>query len=60
MVKAASAGLTWDAQQHQFMFDPFFVLAIDRQFMLEQTLQKISASSPQDLRKWNATIDFSH
>lgn len=51
MVRAATAGLSWDSQQRQFMFDPYFVLAIDRQFLLQQTLQKVAAATPQDLRK---------
>jgi ubiquitin-protein ligase E3 A len=51
MVRAATSGLSWDSQQHQFMFDPYFVLAIDRQYLLQQTLQKVAAATPQDLRK---------
>lgn len=51
MVGAATAGLSWDAQQRQFVFDPYFVLAIDRQYMLQQTLLKVAAAPPQALRK---------
>ncbi|KAL7572697.1 hypothetical protein ACA910_008971 [Epithemia clementina (nom. ined.)] len=51
MLRAATSDLTWDREHHQFVFDPYFVLAIDRQNLLPQTLQKISAASHVELRK---------
>lgn len=51
MVKAATAGLSYDVQQRAFVFDPYFVLAIDRKYLLQQTLQKVEAAAPGDLRK---------
>eukprot|EP00522_Entomoneis_paludosa_P008036 CAMPEP_0172451340 /NCGR_PEP_ID=MMETSP1065-20121228/9426_1 /TAXON_ID=265537 /ORGANISM="Amphiprora paludosa, Strain CCMP125" /LENGTH=1372 /DNA_ID=CAMNT_0013203291 /DNA_START=50 /DNA_END=4168 /DNA_ORIENTATION=- len=51
MLRAATSNLTWDREQHQFVFDPFFVLAIDRKHLLTQTLQKISGASHVELRK---------
>lgn len=51
MLRAATSNLTWDHQQHQFVFDPYFVLAIDREHLLTQTLQKISQASHVELRK---------
>ena len=51
MLRAAASNVTWDAERRQFTFDPYFVLAVDRQYLLQQTLQKISSASPVDLRK---------
>ena len=51
MLKAAASNVTWNADRRQFEFDPYFVLSVDRQFLLQQTLQKISAASSTDLRK---------
>mmetsp|Transcript_470 Transcript_470/g.1072 ORF Transcript_470/g.1072 Transcript_470/m.1072 type:complete len:1462 (+) Transcript_470:89-4474(+) len=51
MLRAATSQVTWDPQRRQFLFDPYFVVAIDRQYLLQQTLQKIGNSTPTDLRK---------
>ena len=51
MFRAATSQVTWDPQRRQFLLDPYFVLAVDRQYLLQQTLQKISSASPIDLRK---------
>lgn len=51
MVQAATATLSYDAQQRGFVFDPYWVLAIDRKHMLQQTLQKVDKAAPGDLRK---------
>ena len=51
MLRAATSQVTWDPQRRQFLFDPYFVLAIDREYLLQQTLQRIGNSSPTDLRK---------
>ena len=51
MLKVASRGLTYNAQERTFEFNPFYVLDIDREYMLTQTLQKLSKADPNDLRK---------
>jgi alpha-tubulin suppressor-like RCC1 family protein len=52
MVKAAqSEGVKFDAVRREFLFQPYFVLAIDREHMLQQTLQVVASSSPGQLRK---------
>ena len=57
MVRAATSDLTWDAENHQFVFNPYFVLAIDREYLLTQTMQKIAQASDSDLRK-SLTVVF--
>lgn len=51
MFRAATSQLTWDPQNRQFSFEPYFVLAIDRKYLLQQTLQKIGSATPNELRK---------
>jgi hypothetical protein len=52
MVKAAqSEGVQFDAVRREFLFQPYLVLAIDREHMLQQTLQVVASSSPGQLRK---------
>ena len=52
MVQAAQAGgVSYDAARREFLFQPYFVLPVDRQYMLQQTLQAVSAASPGELRK---------
>ena len=51
MLKAATSNLSWDRVQHHFVFDPYFVLAVDRHNLVPQTLQRISAASHLELRK---------
>ena len=38
-------------KENQFELRPFFVLEIEREHLLQQTLQKIAQTSPDDLRK---------
>jgi alpha-tubulin suppressor-like RCC1 family protein len=51
MLKIAATGLTYNAQEHAYVFNPYYVLDIDREHLLPQTLQKISKAEPSDLRK---------
>jgi alpha-tubulin suppressor-like RCC1 family protein len=51
MLKTAASGLTYNPQEQTFEFNPFYVLNIDREYLLTQTLQKISQAKPSDLRK---------
>ena len=52
MVRAARAsGVSYDAQRQEFLFQPYLVLTLDRQYLLPQTLQKIASAAPGDLRK---------
>lgn len=52
MVRAAQAGgVQFDAARRQFLFNPYFVMAIDRQYMLQQTLQAVACAAPGELRK---------
>lgn len=52
MVQAAqSAGVSFDPATREFLFKPYFVLAIDRKYLLQQTLQAVAQASPGELRK---------
>jgi hypothetical protein len=52
MVRAAQqGGVQFDLARQQFLFNPYFVLAIDRKYMLQQTLQAMASASPGELRK---------
>lgn len=51
MLKIASRGLTYNAEERTFEFNPFYILDIDRDHLLTQTLQKLSKAEPKDLRK---------
>jgi len=52
MVRAAQAGgVQFDLARRQFLFQPYFVMAIDRQFILQQTLQAVASAAPGELRK---------
>lgn len=52
MVHAAqSGGVNFDPRTREFQFQPYFVLALDRQYLLQQTLQAVAQASPTDLRK---------
>ena len=51
MARAAQGGVQFDLARQQFLFHPYFVLAIDRKYMLQQTLQAMASASPGDLRK---------
>jgi alpha-tubulin suppressor-like RCC1 family protein len=52
MIKAAqSTGVQFDPVRREYLFQPYYVLAIDREYMLQQTLQAVGQASPGDLRK---------
>lgn len=52
MVAAAQvAGVSFDQRTRQFQFQPYFVLAIDRKYLLPQTLQAVASASTGELRK---------
>jgi alpha-tubulin suppressor-like RCC1 family protein len=52
MVEAAQAdGVSFDAQTREFKFQPYFVLSIDRKYLLQQTLQAVAKASTEKLRK---------
>ena len=51
MLKVAATGLTYNDQDQTFTFNPYYVFDIDREYLLTQTLQKISKAEPSDLRK---------
>lgn len=52
MMKAAqSTGVQFDPLRREFLFQPYYVIAIDREYMLQQTLQAVAKASPGDLRK---------
>jgi hypothetical protein len=52
MVEAAQAGgVSFDPDTREFKFKPFFVLAIDRKYLLPQTLQAVAKASTTELRK---------
>jgi alpha-tubulin suppressor-like RCC1 family protein len=48
---AASTGLTYNPQAHALEFNAFYVLEIEREHLLKQTLQMIAVADPVDLRK---------
>ena len=52
MVEAAQAdGVSFNAQTREFKFQPYFVLSIDRKYLLQQTLQAVAKASTEKLRK---------
>ena len=51
MLKVAATALTYNAQEQTYTFNPYYVLDIDREYLLTQTLHKISKAEPSDLRK---------
>ncbi|KAL3906342.1 MAG: hypothetical protein SGILL_009307, partial [Bacillariaceae sp.] len=52
MVQAAQeGGVSYDPATREFMFKPYFVLAIDRKYILQQTLQAVASASSGDLQK---------
>lgn len=51
MLKVAATALTYNAEEQTYTFNPYYVLDIDREYLLTQTLQKISTAEPSDLRK---------
>jgi alpha-tubulin suppressor-like RCC1 family protein len=52
MVQAAqSGGVSFDPTTREFMFKPYFVLAIDRKYLLQQTLQVVASATPRELKK---------
>ncbi|KAG7370642.1 HECT-domain ubiquitin-transferase [Nitzschia inconspicua] len=52
MVQAAqTGGVSFDFRTREFTFKPYFVLAIDRKYILQQTLQAVANASPRELKK---------
>jgi hypothetical protein len=52
MVHAAqSSGVNFDPRTREFQFQPYFVLSLDRQYLLPQTLQAVASATPRELRK---------
>jgi hypothetical protein len=51
MLKVAATGLTYNVEERTFEFDPFYVLDVDREHILPQTLQKVAKAEPSELRK---------
>ena len=48
---ATSDGVTYNAAEQTFEIKPFWVLEVDRENLLEQTLQKVKAAKATDLRR---------
>jgi hypothetical protein len=51
MKTAAATGLRYNIQERTYEFDPFWVLDVDREHLLTQTLQKVAKARPDELRK---------
>lgn len=51
MMKVAAQGITYNAEERAFEFNPFFVLEVDREHLFTQTLQKLPKVDSKDLRK---------
>jgi hypothetical protein len=51
MFKTAASGATYNQAENVFEVKPFYVLEIDREHLLTQTMSKISRAKPFDLRK---------
>lgn len=51
MLKTAAKRATYNEEQRVYEFDPFFVFEIEREHLLQQTLDKIGKAEPSDLRK---------
>jgi len=51
MFKVATKDVTFDAATQQYSFDPFWVLEIDREHLVEQTLETIKVTKASELRK---------
>jgi ubiquitin-protein ligase E3 A len=48
---ATAEGVTFNVLEGAFEFDPYWVLEVEREQLLPQTLRKISDAKPNDLRK---------
>ena len=48
---ATADGVTYNVMEGTFQFDPFWVLEVEREQLLPQTLRKIADAKPNDLRK---------
>jgi len=48
---ATSNGVTYNAAEHAFEIQPYWVLEVNRENLLEQTLQKVKAAKATDLRR---------
>jgi alpha-tubulin suppressor-like RCC1 family protein len=51
MLKTAASGATFNLSEQTYEINPYYVLEVDRQELLPQTLKKISKAQPNDLRK---------
>jgi len=52
MFEAAKAGgVSFDPETREVKFEPYFVLCIDRKYLLPQTLQAVAKASTNELRK---------
>jgi len=51
MFKAMMGGVSYDASLSQIKVDPFYCLEIEREHLVEQTLEKIKQADPKDIRK---------
>lgn len=51
MMKVASEDVTYNQEENQLEVRPFFVLEIEREHLLQQTLRKVGQASPNELRK---------
>lgn len=51
MYKTAASTATYDEEEQAFTMKPFFVLEIERENLLRQTLSKLRVAEPEDLRK---------
>lgn len=48
---AVASGVTYNVEESTFELDPFYVLDVDREHILSQTLRKVAKAEPKDLRK---------
>lgn len=51
MMRSATSGMTFSMMQGGFMMRPYFVLDVDRQNLLQETLNKIAVAQTSDLQK---------
>ena len=51
MLKVATTAVTYNVEEQTYTFNPYYVLDIDREYLLTQTLQKIAKAESSDLRK---------
>ena len=51
MYKAMMGDVNFSASSSEIKVEPFYVLEIEREHLVEQTLKKIKQADPKDLRK---------